>query len=46
MEKLVRTISYIHSKGFMHRDLNPDNIVYRNQNDHSDVMIADMGFID
>ncbi len=27
--RLIKTISYLHSKGIMHRDIKPENIIFR-----------------
>jgi serine/threonine protein kinase len=29
MKKLLETIKHVHSKGFMHRDIKPDNILVK-----------------
>ncbi|KAJ7121092.1 Pkinase-domain-containing protein [Mycena epipterygia] len=44
---LVRTIfnalSYIHMSGIVHRDLKPENLLFRTQDENSEIMIADFG---
>lgn len=44
---LVRTIFtaivHIHKAGVVHRDLKPENLLFRTEDDDSDIMITDFG---
>ncbi|GAB5359095.1 hypothetical protein AAMO2058_000515000 [Amorphochlora amoebiformis] len=43
IQQIAMTLEYIHGKGVIHRDLKPDNIIYRSEKPHSDVVLADFG---
>ena len=34
----------MNSKGFIHRDIKPDNILLREYNDFSSILVCDFGF--
>jgi len=42
MRQLVSVVSYIHSKGWVHRDLKPDNIIFDDRTNH--VKVIDFEF--
>ncbi|ORZ38739.1 CAMK/CAMK1 protein kinase [Catenaria anguillulae PL171] len=45
--QIVRTIcdavAYLHDKGIVHRDLKPENLLFRTEDEDSDLLIADFG---
>lgn len=40
MYKLIQGLNHIHSKGVIHRDIRPENIMIRNEKNLFDVCIA------
>ncbi|KAL8171834.1 hypothetical protein V2J09_023638 [Rumex salicifolius] len=44
MRTIVEFIQSCHSLGVMHRDLNPDNLIFKNGDDDSPLKVADFGF--
>lgn len=40
---VARTLEYLHAIGVIHRDLKPDNIMFRTRDADSDVVLADFG---
>lgn len=42
-QRIFQAISYMHKKGYMHRDLKPDNILLAKKDDNYDIRIADFG---
>ena len=43
VKNLLTGLSQIHSKGIMHRDLKPQNIIMRSKKDIKDIVIIDFG---
>eukprot|EP00828_Plagiopyla_frontata_P020399 TRINITY_DN2608_c0_g1_i6.p2 TRINITY_DN2608_c0_g1~~TRINITY_DN2608_c0_g1_i6.p2 ORF type:complete len:133 (-),score=18.20 TRINITY_DN2608_c0_g1_i6:277-675(-) len=43
MHNLLRALIYLEHKNLMHRDLKPENILIRNEDDITDVIVADFG---
>jgi len=43
MFKLFSACAYMHKQQVMHRDLKPDNILFLNTSENSDVRIIDFG---
>ena len=43
MKGLFSGLKYIHSYGYIHRDIKPDNVLLLRDNDYSSVQIADFG---
>ena len=41
---LLYTIAYCHDRGIVHRDLKPENILLKNEQDTTNIKIADFGF--
>lgn len=44
--RLIKTISYLHSKGIMHRDIKPENIVFRQIDNIESACLTDFGLAD
>ncbi|CAD8124396.1 unnamed protein product [Paramecium sonneborni] len=44
MKQILNAIIYMNSRGFIHRDIKPDNILLREQNDLSSILVCDFGF--
>ncbi|EIM89975.1 kinase-like protein, partial [Stereum hirsutum FP-91666 SS1] len=43
IKNVLSTVSYIHSRGIVHGDLKPSNLLFLTQDDDSEIMIADFG---
>lgn len=43
MRKLINSIAYIHSKDYIHRDIKPDNILFKSKDDFSSLKLIDFG---
>jgi serine/threonine protein kinase len=39
----MKAVQYIHESGIVHRDLEPENLLFRTPAEDADVMIADFG---
>ena len=49
MQNLLQILAYIHSKGIMHRDVKPENLMLRKKNNLEEICLIDFGlstFID
>ncbi|CAD8060361.1 unnamed protein product [Paramecium primaurelia] len=44
--RLIKTISYLHSKGIMHRDIKPENIIFRQIDNIDSACLTDFGLAD
>ncbi|CAD8153151.1 unnamed protein product [Paramecium pentaurelia] len=44
--RLIKTISYLHSKGIMHRDIKPENIIFRQIDNLDSICLTDFGLAD
>ena len=42
--KVFSGLNYIHEVGMVHRDLKPDNILYKDKGADSEIAIIDFGF--
>ncbi|KIY49698.1 Pkinase-domain-containing protein, partial [Fistulina hepatica ATCC 64428] len=40
---ILKAVEYIHNCGIVHRDLKPENLLFRDPDEHADIMIADFG---
>ena len=43
LRKMIEPLAYMHSKGIMHRDITPENLILRSKNSIFDIVIADFG---
>ncbi len=43
MEKLFSVVEYLHSNGISHRDLKPDNFLFVDNTEDSEIRIIDFG---
>lgn len=46
MKNLVTAALYMHNLDIMHRNMKPDNLIFRNQSDHTDIILSEFGFAD
>ncbi|CAD8206054.1 unnamed protein product [Paramecium pentaurelia] len=44
MKQILNALIYMNSRGYIHRDIKPDNILLREQNDVSNIQVCDFGF--
>ncbi|KAJ6231530.1 serine/threonine-protein kinase fhke-related [Anaeramoeba flamelloides] len=43
-KNILETIKFLHDKGYVHRDLKPDNILLLNKESDTDIKLCDFGF--
>jgi len=43
VKKVILALEYLHSRGIAHRDLKPENLLLQNENEDTEVKIADFG---
>ena len=43
MKRLLGALDCMHQEGIMHRDIKPENLILKNQEDDTDIKIADFG---
>ncbi|XP_076464763.1 ribosomal protein S6 kinase alpha-5-like [Babylonia areolata] len=44
MNKLVRAVDFMHSKGVVHRDLKPENLIFESKKEGAEIKVVDFGF--
>ena len=43
VRKFVEALDYLHDKGIVHRDLKPENLLLKNDDEDTDIKLADFG---
>jgi len=43
VRSITEAVAYLHDNGIVHRDLKPENLLFRTQDEDSDLLIADFG---
>jgi serine/threonine protein kinase len=43
MEQIISVVEYLHFNGISHRDLKPDNFLFTNRKEDSEIRIIDFG---
>ena len=43
MKQMISAVYYLHSLGIAHCDLKPENFIFRNQSEESDLYLIDFG---
>ena len=43
MKNLLGALNHMHKRGIMHRDLKPENIILKDEDDDTNIKIADFG---
>lgn len=44
MNKLVKSVEFMHSRGVVHRDLKPENLIFDDKSDRAELKVVDFGF--
>nr|KAG5714594.1 hypothetical protein BaRGS_007040 [Batillaria attramentaria] len=44
MNKLVKAVEFMHSRGVVHRDLKPENLIFEDWSDRAEIKVVDFGF--
>ena len=44
MKTILESVQYLHERNIVHRDLHPDNFVFRTETDETDVVLIDFGW--
>jgi len=44
LQQIGRAIAYLHRKGVVHRDVKPENMLFNDSSEDSDICLADFGF--
>jgi serine/threonine protein kinase len=43
MDKIFKALNYVHSAGIIHHDIKLENIMFKNKDDYSSLVIIDFG---
>ncbi|XP_070181846.1 ribosomal protein S6 kinase alpha-5-like isoform X2 [Littorina saxatilis] len=44
MNKLVRAVDFMHTRGVVHRDLKPENLIFESKKEGAEIKVVDFGF--